>query len=49
MLYRQVGADFAFAEGALDIAAGRNGQVHASHPLVGLLVKAGVALHNAFR
>jgi hypothetical protein len=48
MLHGQVCANLAFAEGALDIAAEGNGQVYSPHPLVGLLVKAGMAPHNIY-
>jgi hypothetical protein len=49
MLHRQVSADSALAEGALDIATGGYGQVNPPYLIVRLLVKAGVVPHNLHR
>jgi hypothetical protein len=47
MLHRQVSANPAFTEIALDIAAGGNREMNSPYFIVGMFVKAGVALHNA--
>jgi len=47
MLHRQVSANPAFTEIALDIAARGNREMNSPYFIVGMFVKAGVALHNA--
>jgi hypothetical protein len=47
MLHGQVSANPAFTEIALDVAAGGNREVNSPYFIVGMFVKAGVALHNA--
>jgi hypothetical protein len=47
MLHRQVSANLAFTEITLDVAAEGNRKVYSPYFIVGLFVKAGVALHNA--